>query len=139
MGCGGFRTTPPGSGSTRHLNSPDSRFRVWFFWLGCLGWPGFFEVWSPSQTKNGFVCPEGFIFIHKSIQMMIEASTKLSPLQLELLKIYSFQPSEAEMIELKNILARFFAQRFVEKVEVAAQNAGLKAEDIDQWLEEDGQ
>lgn len=70
---------------------------------------------------------------------MIEASTKLSPLQLELLKIYSFQPSEAEMIELKNILARFFAQRFVEKVEVAAQNAGLKAEDIDQWLEEDGQ
>ncbi len=46
---------------------------------------------------------------------MTEKSTKLSPLQLELLKVYSFKPSEAEMIELKNILARFFAHRFVEK------------------------
>ena len=70
---------------------------------------------------------------------MTKTSTKLSPLQLELLKVYSFQPSEAEMIELKNILARFFAHRFIEKVSASAEGLEISNEDLDKWLEEDSQ
>ena len=68
-----------------------------------------------------------------------QSSQKLSTLQLELLKIYSFEPSEAELIELKNLLARFFAQRFTEKAAEAAKARHISDSDLDKWLEEDGQ
>lgn len=70
---------------------------------------------------------------------MVEASNKLSPLQLELLKIYSFQPSDEEMVELKNILARFFAHRFIEQVSHSAAKNDIRDEDLDNWLEENEQ
>ncbi len=68
-----------------------------------------------------------------------KASTKLSPLQLELLKIYSFQPTEEELRELKNLLAKFFAHRFTEKAAKAAKANNITDEDLDKWLEEDAQ
>ncbi len=33
---------------------------------------------------------------------------KLTPLQLELLKVYSFNPSNEELLEVKDILANYF-------------------------------
>lgn len=68
-----------------------------------------------------------------------QAGTKLSPLQLELLKIYSFHPSEDELHELKNLLAQFFAHRFTEKVANAAKAGNVTDADLDKWLEEDEQ
>jgi hypothetical protein len=67
-----------------------------------------------------------------------QSSQKLSTLQLELLKIYSFEPSEAELIELKNLLARFFAQRFTEKAAESAKARHITDTDLDKWLEGDG-
>lgn len=69
--------------------------------------------------------------------MTNQASTKLSPLQLELLKIYSFNPTEEELRELKSLLAAFFAHRFSEKVAKAAREKNITDEDLDTWLEED--
>jgi len=60
------------------------------------------------------------------------ASTKLSPLQLELLKIYSFNPSAEELRELKNLLAKFFAHRFAEKVAKAAKANNITDADLRQ-------
>ncbi len=71
--------------------------------------------------------------------MTNQASTKLSPLQLELLKIYSFNPSEEELRELKNLLAQFFAHRFAEKAAKAAKAGNITDADLDKWLEEDEQ
>jgi len=68
--------------------------------------------------------------------MTYQASTKLSPLQLELLKVYSFNPTEEELLELKNLLAKFFAHRFAEK---AAKVNNITDADLDKWLEEDEQ
>jgi len=65
--------------------------------------------------------------------------SKLSTLQLELLKVYSFNPTEAELIEVKDILARFFAYRFTEKVAEAAKARDISDADLDKWLEEDEQ
>lgn len=68
-----------------------------------------------------------------------QSSQKLSALQLELLKIYSFNPTEEELLELKNILARFFAHRFAEKAGAVAKARNISDKDMDKWLEEDGQ
>ncbi len=68
-----------------------------------------------------------------------QASTKLTSLQLELLKIYSSNPTEEELRELKNLLAKFFAQRFSEKVDKAAKEKNITNEDLDSWLGKDGQ
>ena len=70
---------------------------------------------------------------------MSQATFKLTPLQLELLKIYSFNPSEEELLEVKEMLARFFAYRFVEKATVQAIEKGISDTTLDQWLEEDEQ
>ncbi|MEQ9376708.1 MAG: hypothetical protein RIG68_16085 [Imperialibacter sp.] len=64
---------------------------------------------------------------------------KLTTLQLELLKVYSFNPSPKEMEELKLFLGKFFADRFTQKVELAAKENGITSKDLDNWLEEDGQ
>lgn len=71
--------------------------------------------------------------------MTNQPSTKLSLLQLELLKIYSFNPSEEELRELKNLLAQFFAHRFAEKAAKAAKAGNITDADLDKWLEEDEQ
>lgn len=75
----------------------------------------------------------------KIMALAEQSSKKLSALQLELLKIYSFNPTEEELLELKNILARFFAHRFAEKVGAAAKARNISDKDLDKWLEEDEQ
>lgn len=68
-----------------------------------------------------------------------QSESKLTALQLELLKIYAFEPTEAELIEVKNMLARFFAHRFTDGIAEAAAAKGISDADLDQWLEEDAQ
>ncbi|MEI6410761.1 MAG: hypothetical protein WCR52_15335 [Bacteroidota bacterium] len=68
-----------------------------------------------------------------------QAATKFTPLQLELLKIFSFNPTEEELRDLKNILAQFFAHRFVDKVADIAKTQNITDADLDKWLEEDEQ
>lgn len=45
------------------------------------------------------------------MQTVAQNYNRFSPLQLELLKIYSFTPSEEELLQIKLMLATFFAQR----------------------------
>jgi hypothetical protein len=71
--------------------------------------------------------------------MEVQASPKLTPLQLELLKIYSFKPTEEELKQIKELLAKFFAHRFTERVAKAAEANGITDEDLDKWLNESTQ
>lgn len=71
--------------------------------------------------------------------MEMQASQKLSPLQLELLKVYSFNPTEEELLQIKEILARFFAKRFTDRVAQAAEAKGITDDDLDRWLNETNQ
>lgn len=61
----------------------------------------------------------------------------LSPLQLELLKIYSFAPTDEELIEVKKMLATFFADRLVKKVNAAVEEKGITEADLESWLNEE--
>ncbi len=60
----------------------------------------------------------------------------LSPLQLELLKVYSFSPSEADLLEIKRLLANYFAEKLVQKVDAAIQERNITEADLESWLNE---
>ncbi len=68
--------------------------------------------------------------------MEIESSQKFTSLQLELLKLYSFEPSEAELKEVRHMLANFFMERFQSKLDEAAAERGISDETLDEWLNE---
>lgn len=63
-------------------------------------------------------------------------SKKLSELQLELLKIYSFNPTKADLIEIKKILANYFADKLIKKVGTAIEEKNITDEDLESWLNE---
>ncbi len=66
--------------------------------------------------------------------MEIESSQKFTSLQLELLKLYSFEPSEAALKEVRHMLATFFMERFQSKLDEAAAERGISDETLDEWL-----
>jgi hypothetical protein len=61
---------------------------------------------------------------------------KLSPLQLELLKIYSFNPEEEDLIEIKRMLGQYFAKKLRRQVDAAIEAKGITNEDLDKWANE---
>jgi len=61
---------------------------------------------------------------------------KLSTLQLELLKVYSFNPSEEDLLEIKQMLAQYFADKLVANVNTAIKEKNITDEDLESWLNE---
>ncbi len=73
------------------------------------------------------------------MQTVAQPYNRFSPLQLELLKIYSFTPSEEELLQIKQLLASFFAQRLSNLVNQAIATQGITEQDLDNWLNTDEQ
>ena len=63
-------------------------------------------------------------------------SGSLSSLQLELLKVYSFEPTEEEIKDIQQILGRYFGDRLTAQVGKAAKQKNITEQDLDQWLDE---
>lgn len=59
----------------------------------------------------------------------------LSNVQLELLKTFSHQLSETEILELRKILANFFAQRAIQLANEVWDKNEWTDEDVDRMLE----
>lgn len=59
---------------------------------------------------------------------------KLSPLQLELLKVYSFQPSQEDLLAVKQMLANYFSEKMISKIGKAIEEKGISEEDLEKWL-----
>ncbi len=64
---------------------------------------------------------------------------KMSNLQLEILKLYSFELTEDELSDLKNVLARHFADRITGRVNHICREKALTSEDMDKWLNDENQ
>lgn len=62
---------------------------------------------------------------------------KLTPLQLELLKVYSFNPSNEELLEVKDILANYFSKRMINQIELSVEKNNITEEDLNKWLNSD--
>ena len=65
--------------------------------------------------------------------------TKFTALQHELLAIYSFEPSETELLEVKSMLSEYFFRKALTKIQEAADERGITNEDLDKWLEDENQ
>jgi hypothetical protein len=65
--------------------------------------------------------------------------TKFTPLQLELLKLYSVNPTEEELIEIKDLLAKFFLKKAVKSIGEIEASRGTTNDDLDKLLEDENQ
>jgi hypothetical protein len=60
----------------------------------------------------------------------------LSNLQLELLKLYSTNLSQNELVELKRVLANYFARKAIKEADRIWEEKGLSNEEMKKWLNE---
>ncbi len=71
--------------------------------------------------------------------MQANLNTPLTNLQLELLRIYSFNPSTEELQEVKTILAKYFAQKFTDHVSKVVTKENITDSDLEEWLNDENQ
>ncbi|MFZ1768727.1 MAG: hypothetical protein WAU00_05980 [Caldilinea sp.] len=67
------------------------------------------------------------------------AQQPLTNLQMELLKLYAVPLSDEQLLEVKKILAEYFAGRLTRHVDELWEQRGLTAADMEQWLADDEQ
>jgi len=60
----------------------------------------------------------------------------LSNLQLEILKLYSTNLDQRDLLEIKKILAHYFAKRAVKEADKIWDEKGLSNEVMETWLHE---
>ena len=65
------------------------------------------------------------------------AGLPLSNLQLELLKLYSFDISDADLLHIKRYLAKYFAFKAIGEADKVWEEKGYTDGTMDQWLNED--
>lgn len=61
---------------------------------------------------------------------------KLNSLQLELLKVYSFEPSEEDLLAIKDFLAKHFSDKLLKNVQHAIKEKNITEDDLDSWVNE---
>lgn len=60
----------------------------------------------------------------------------LTNLQLELLKIYQFELKDEQLIEIKDLLARYFAKKASHEMDRLWDENGWSDKTMDTWLED---
>lgn len=61
-------------------------------------------------------------------------SQKLSSLQIELLKMYSFQPDEKDLIAIRTYLADYFSKKFISTIDKSIKEQNITEKDLQKWL-----
>lgn len=67
---------------------------------------------------------------------MVATQPPLTNLQLELLKLYANQLPEEQLLEIKTLLGKYFAQKATEAMEKTWQEQQLTPDDMKQWANE---
>ncbi len=67
---------------------------------------------------------------------MTKQQTKLTNLQLELLKIFSFNLPEEQLLEIKQLLVQYFAQKVDDEMDRLWEERGWTAETMREWANE---
>lgn len=67
------------------------------------------------------------------------SESNLSSLQLEILKLYSFNPSEKDLLEIKRMLGEYFANKLSDSASKKATEMNLTNEDLDAILNTENQ
>jgi hypothetical protein len=61
----------------------------------------------------------------------------LSNVQLELIKLYSTNLNDHELLELKNILVHHFSQKAINEADNVWKEKGISVQTMDDWLNEE--
>jgi len=64
----------------------------------------------------------------------LQINQNFSNIQLELLKLYSTDVQEAELKDIKNFLAQYFAQKAINKADKIWDKQGFDNDTMDRWL-----
>jgi hypothetical protein len=67
----------------------------------------------------------------------VQAPQPLSPLQTELLKLYAVGITNDQLLDVKRLLARYFAESAMNKMDALWEEKGLNDADMDKWLHEE--
>ncbi|WP_380935307.1 hypothetical protein [Sphingobacterium bambusae] len=57
-------------------------------------------------------------------------------MQLELLKVYSFEPSKEDLLVIKDFLAKHFSDKLLKNVQQAIKEKNISDDDLDSWVNE---
>lgn len=74
-----------------------------------------------------------------NILEQMPAPTRFTPLQHELLKLYSRNISEEDLLAIKDLIARYFMDKLRDKVDAAVEKHGYTQDDFDAWLNDPNQ
>jgi len=66
----------------------------------------------------------------------LRVNQNFSNIQLELLKLYATNIQESELLDIKNYLAKYFAQKAVNKADTIWDVKGFDNNEMDRWLNE---
>jgi hypothetical protein len=63
-------------------------------------------------------------------------TAKLSNLQLELIKMFSFQLSDLQLVEIRDILTKYFAEKASDEMDKLWKTQNWTNETMDSWTNE---
>jgi len=121
--------------------------RVWgqanffyrFFYAGlCLkNWEG--EVKNEIIKKNfNFLKTkeENYNIIYIGGYKMRHSTNRLTNLQLELIKLFSYNLNEKQLVEIKDLLGKYFAEKATKEMDKVWEEKGLTNDTMNAWLNE---
>ena len=65
--------------------------------------------------------------------------TKFTTLQLELLRLFAVNPAENDLVEIKDMLAKYFMRQAINQIAQIEAKRGTTDEDLDKWLADENQ
>ena len=66
----------------------------------------------------------------------MSSAKKLTNLQLELLQVFSFDISEEQVLEIRDMLSKYFADKLTNQVDQLFKEQGWGEEKIEEWSKE---
>jgi hypothetical protein len=67
---------------------------------------------------------------------MSQSTNRLTNLQLELIKLFNYNLSQAQLLEVKDLLSKYFADKAANEMDRIWEKNGLSNETMDSWLNE---
>jgi len=67
---------------------------------------------------------------------MTQSTNRLTNLQMELLKLFKYNLSQKQLLEVKDLLAKYFADKATREMDKLWKEKGLTNETMDSWLNE---
>lgn len=67
---------------------------------------------------------------------MAQSTNRLTNLQLELIKLFNYNLDEKQLLEIKDLLAKYFAGKATEEADKVWKEKGLTNDTMDSWLNE---